>query len=475
MRPRPRDRGSKAPSTVRPLGQWVEDKARTCPDNRYVLSSIYHGAVLILGQFNGAEMMDLANSPAKSMQQQVEYSQGLHQHLTNALKSNMNKGIAGSAPPMAQGSPQMDPDFLNGMNRGAAGQANGANSNSNHALQDYQMQLMLLEQQNKKRLLMARQEQDNMTNGPGGPGPGQQGGFPQPMSPQGSRTGLSPNPADQMKRGTPKMAPGAVPSPTADGSMPQGRASPVPGFDPSQMNPNMPQNMFPQMKQMGMLGPNGQMMPPSSHPMGAGPMTPQQMEMLRHAQQNGGRMPNGFMPQGPPQMMPGQLPGGPMQHAPNMTPQQRNAAMPPPPAPIGDIARGPQPTSPQAQPAPPTPSQGNKPNAKGKKEKSNKVSHCTYAIPKSLTDKLPEGFQQEGRRRCYPGFRSRTATHSNTSTSHHPHIYSDLPSKEWLACSAGTESSIAATESARSRGRSIRKPRQRRCESKLLWHVLPIY
>lgn len=31
----------------------------------------------------------------------------------------------------------------------------------NHALQDYQMQLMLLEQQNKKRLLRARQEQDN--------------------------------------------------------------------------------------------------------------------------------------------------------------------------------------------------------------------------------------------------------------------------------------------------------------------------
>ncbi|KAF4634839.1 hypothetical protein G7Y89_g3253 [Cudoniella acicularis] len=34
----------------------------------------------------------------------------------------------------------------------------------NHALQDYQMQLMLLEQQNKKRLMMARQEQDNMMN-----------------------------------------------------------------------------------------------------------------------------------------------------------------------------------------------------------------------------------------------------------------------------------------------------------------------
>ncbi|KAF1957574.1 ankyrin, partial [Byssothecium circinans] len=33
--------------------------------------------------------------------------------------------------------------------------------NGNHALQDYQMQLMLLEQQNKKRLLIARMNQDN--------------------------------------------------------------------------------------------------------------------------------------------------------------------------------------------------------------------------------------------------------------------------------------------------------------------------
>jgi hypothetical protein len=37
-----------------------------------------------------------------------------------------------------------------------------AQPQSNHALQDYQMQLMLLEQQNKKRILMARQEQDAM-------------------------------------------------------------------------------------------------------------------------------------------------------------------------------------------------------------------------------------------------------------------------------------------------------------------------
>ena len=38
--------------------------------------------------------------------------------------------------------------------------AQDSGNSSNHALQDYQMQLMLLEQQNKKRLLMARQELD---------------------------------------------------------------------------------------------------------------------------------------------------------------------------------------------------------------------------------------------------------------------------------------------------------------------------
>lgn len=236
------------------------------------------------------------------------------------------------------------------------------------------MQLMLLEQQNKKRLLMARQEQDSMSNGPGGPAqPGQPGAFAPAMSPQGSRAGLSPNPSEQMKRGTPKMSQGVVPSPTPEAVMGQGRVSPAPGFDPS-MNPNMPQNMFPQMNKMAMMGPNGPMMqPPGPHPGMGGPMNQQQMEMFAR-QQNGGRMPNGaFMQGAPPGMMPGQ-PGGPVQQPPNMTPQQRNATMPPPPAPSGDIGRGTQPSSPQQPAAPPTPSQGNKPNAKNKKEnKGTKV------------------------------------------------------------------------------------------------------
>ncbi|KAK5309685.1 hypothetical protein LTR93_012184 [Exophiala xenobiotica] len=77
----------------------------------------------------------------------------------------------------------------------------GGVQSGNHALQDYQILLMLLEQQNKKRLMMARREQDNAVNRDGQPMVGMQPGG---MSPSGSRTGTSPNPADQMKR-TPQM------------------------------------------------------------------------------------------------------------------------------------------------------------------------------------------------------------------------------------------------------------------------------
>jgi hypothetical protein len=41
--------------------------------------------------------------------------------------------------------------------------SHSSGTGENHALQDYQMQMMLLEQQNKKRIMMARQEQDNVS------------------------------------------------------------------------------------------------------------------------------------------------------------------------------------------------------------------------------------------------------------------------------------------------------------------------
>lgn len=318
--------------------------------------------------------MQVQNGQAKPMQ---VYADQMRQQMQSAMNSDRPKGMQNPAA-MQQGSPAVDQgvDMFNNNNLRQMGQP--GQGNSNHALQDYQMQLMLLEQQNKKRLLMARQEQDNQ-GGPGGPMPGQPGFNAPAMSPSNSRTGPSPNPDDQMKRGTPKMAPGGM-MPGLDGM--QGRASPIPGFDPSQMNPNMPPN-FQGMKMPGatMMGPNGPMMAATSHPafnaqmngQMNGQLNPQQMEMMR--QQAAARGAGGPWPQGmPPGMM--QHPGQPQQ-GPAMTPQQRNAAMPPPPAPAtGDNQNRTQPSSPSQNAAPPTPSQSNKPIPKKKETgKTNKVSY----------------------------------------------------------------------------------------------------
>lgn len=231
-------------------------------------------------------------------------------------------------------------------------QMRGQTSSNGGALADYQMQLMLLEQQNKKRLMMARQEAEAPV------GSMTQPGFPGGNSPNG-RQGQSPNPGDA-KHPSPKMGQG---SPMPDGSMPN-RNSPAPnGFDPSQMNGGLgPYNM--QMnKLMGENGmANGQMLrAPSSHPLGQ-----QQMEMLRR---NGGQMPNGNWNGQP---MPGQMmqqgQGGPPNPTEGNQPQRGN--MPPP--------QGPPPsnkaqTSPSIQnAAPPTPSQ--KKDSKSKtNEKKPKV------------------------------------------------------------------------------------------------------
>lgn len=106
----------------------------------------------------------------------------MHNHLLAALdtakiaRSDMNKGMTPNMDPNgAQGSPLAQSGMDNGdpyagvngrlamnQNGAAAVAANQNGQSSGHALQDYQMQLMLLEQQNKKRLLMARQEQDNV-------------------------------------------------------------------------------------------------------------------------------------------------------------------------------------------------------------------------------------------------------------------------------------------------------------------------
>jgi hypothetical protein len=301
-------------------------------------------------------VIQLAMQPANHRNKSVEtYSKSVQQ----SMQGQMPKMAVNPAQMVgAQGSPlpaemAMTPDFYraqqsgnmggpnNNQNPNMAAAAAGQNGNSgNHALQDYQMQLMLLEQQNKKRLLMARQEQDSMANPGMGPGPGNFGG----MSPnsQGRIGDPSPNAGDM--RGTPKMHKGMSPN----GDM-TGRGSPQPGMMPEQQ-------LRAQMMAGGQMM-NGNMMrpPQTSNPnMQGPPMTPDQMAMMR----NNPAMQNGFQPG-----MMGQP--GPMN--PNMTP--RTQPMGPPPAP----AAGTQPSSPSAAPAPPTPSQTKQTKAAGKKADGKKV------------------------------------------------------------------------------------------------------
>lgn len=267
----------------------------------------------------------------------------------------MNMGNAGS--PMMQGinpaqfGDNMQMEMYNQRMGGQQMQgAPGGGQSGNHALQDYQMQLMLLEQQNKKRLMMARQEQDSAVNRDGAPG-GPMVGM-QPMSPSGSRTGTSPNPVDQMKR-TPQLA-GLPASPSAGdmaGRSPAGMNF-MNGMAPNEFN----QTMF--MKDgQGMVGPGGPNMRPPTSAMDM------QQAMARQQQQN---------------RMAGQFPGGqPMvqqpsqgQQQPMGTPGQRTE-MPPPQAPAGPNAQRNQPASPPGNNAPPTPSTTNKPNPKSKKAKED--------------------------------------------------------------------------------------------------------
>jgi hypothetical protein len=225
-----------------------------------------------------------------------------------------------------------------------------------HALQDYQMQLMLLEEQNKKRLMQAGNNGGRDSAGPG-PGPGQgQGPYAPNMSPSGSRGAVpSPGPAEQIKRiaGTPKMGQQNM----AGSPMPdmQNRVSPAPGFDPNtgQMTAaGIPQQYYANMAN------NPMQRPPSSHPgfgMGSAMMTPQQLEHMQRTAAATGRLPNGtpWPPNGSPGMQPGQNPalraGG-----------QGPGAMGPPPTPAGEQQLPPQrtqPSSPAQPPAPATPSQ----------------------------------------------------------------------------------------------------------------------
>lgn len=372
-----------------------------------------HPGMMMMQNGRSQQMLDQNNSSPNALlmqggvpgnltpEQLAAFQRGSHQVqqksldvYTNNLKhnqqhQNMNKPIMpGQGSPMMQGgmdlnavgaeyfAPQMQ--MRAGMPNG-----NGVSNGGNHALQDYQMQLMLLEQQNKKRLLMARQEQETPRGPDGQPGMPGAANFvgPSGMSPSGSRSGPSPGPNEQGKRGSPKMGPGILPaSPMPDGSMPQARGSPAASIT---LGNNMQGDMF-QMKNMneGMaaMGANSGMLrqPPSSHPNFNGQYTPQQMaEMQRRGMPNGNWQPG---PQGQvPMMQQQQAMAQPQQPSQMGTPQQRGGNMPPPSNPPAGAAANGRSGSPAPPAASATPLQTNKANPKGKKDaKDRKVRRCFY-------------------------------------------------------------------------------------------------
>ncbi|KAL8760059.1 MAG: hypothetical protein Q9199_000293 [Rusavskia elegans] len=350
-----------------------------------------------------AQLMAFNQQPFQVQQKSLDV---FNQNLKNSQqRQNMSKpGMPGQGSPMMQ--PSMDMSAVNPAEfygppnmRMPAGMPNGNGAaNGNHALQDYQMQLMLLEQQNKKRLLMARQEQEIPREGQ----PGMPGNFvgPPGMSPSGSRSGPSPGPNDQVKRGTPKLAQAGLPgSPMPDGSMGPNRGSPANSMS---MGNGMQSDMFPMKNMndgMAVMGPNGSMMrqAPSSHPnFNNAQFTPQQMaEMQRR-----GGMPNGNWQQGPQgqaPMMQQQPPPQAQQSSQMGTPQQRGNMPPPSGVPAGAAVNG-RPGSPAQPAAPPTPSQGSKANPKAKKDakdrkkptkKNSTAGAVTAATPSSEAENPP--------------------------------------------------------------------------------------
>ncbi|ETS00990.1 hypothetical protein M419DRAFT_112214 [Trichoderma reesei RUT C-30] len=345
-------------------------------------------------QLNPQQMQNFANTPPAAQQKSIAtYSHNLQQHHGNQIG---NKQIPGVGGPQNQSSPMMPqgPDgnslnaFYNPEMNGPGGMRPGpggpqaAAPGSNHALQDYQMQLMLLEQQNKKRLMMARQEQSDMMprdgqqnpSGPNGPG------FPD-TSPQAMRSGASPNPAEQMKRGTPQMNNSGIPSPVPDGG--QSRESPnAMNFLGNHVDVNMAPHFYKGVdgSNMAQAQMNG-MRPPSSHPgqQFNGPMNAQMMA-ARQQQQGAQGNPQQWQPGMNGQMVPQGMQQGQQVQG---TPQQRS--MPPPSAPAAAAANANNRTtaSPQqAAAAPPTPSQANKAAPK-KKDTKNAKDKRTAAQKKS--------------------------------------------------------------------------------------------
>lgn len=365
-------------------------------------------------------------SPAAQAKSIQAYSQNLQQHHNSQLPNKVMPNMPG---PPGQGSP-MIPQGPDGVTLNAfynaselAGPATmrpgpgapSAGGGSNHALQDYQMQLMLLEQQNKKRLMMARQEQDGIVGmgrpdgtpgvtvgtpgapgqpgGPGGPGvPGapNAGQSFQGSSPQGGRPGTSPNTADQMKRNNQQMTGNGMGSPLPENHQPRGSPINTVNFMGAHMDPSMAPNFY-KVDNLGVQQMNG-MRNPGAPPniQFNGPMGQQMMAAARQQQAAVAAGPAGQG--GPPiQWQPSAPNGGLMNGQQGQpisqtqgTPQPRAMAPPSAPGAAATNANHRTTASPQtSSAAPPTPQTAAKGNPKKKDGKNTKkvrmrISHLIY-------------------------------------------------------------------------------------------------
>ncbi len=387
QRPRTPSSGDNAPSPSKrprldgPFGHQMMPNGRGPPQGLHGHPMMENPSTLTNAMLmqNGIDPSGLSNAQIAALQQQnlnvqQKTMQVYTQNRPNQQRPSVSKpGMQGQGSPMMQQGMDLansTPEYFtvgNAIHMRGGQMPNGAGGN--HALQDYQMQLMLLEQQNKKRLLKARQEQDITTRPEGQAGlPGGQGYAPG-MSPPGSRSGPSPGPNDQMKRGSPKIGPSGIPgggSPIPDGTLSRQGGSPAPMSYPGQMAPDMLQQMK-MAEGMGVVAPNGMRPPNSAQQFNGAQFNPQQAEALRA--RGIGPLPNGTWPQAPPgQTAMMQQPAPPQQPSQLGTPQPRS--MPPPTIPSGAPTNG-RPASPaQAANPPSTPSQTNKANpSKAKKER----------------------------------------------------------------------------------------------------------
>ncbi|KAF3924200.1 hypothetical protein ABW21_db0201603 [Orbilia brochopaga] len=381
----------------------LQNMANAAPAQTHAAVLMQHGInpqTLTQAQFQQFQ----ASTPRNQATSIAAYTQGLRMHQQGAAVAAamanpaLNKGgvmpnaqmpgvSAAHGAPMvhqtsADGGPSLN-DFYNGGGMGRG----GINPTGNHALQDYQMQLMLLEQQNKKRLMMARAEQDQIHMRGGEPRPDGSVPYPQSLSPSGPRAAPSPQPSADIKRGTPKM--GAQPgpgSPLPDGNMQIQRGSPAASIAAFNGQPPMPnaammrppsshpgfagvaphmqeQAMNPAMRQQGQpqAGRGQPTMWPANVPVpnpGAAAAAQQQMAQLAAQAQHNSQHPQGQQPQQAqtPQVAPSPAPsagGGQNIGTPGARPGPPHQAMPPPSAPAPNQTAGR--TSPQVNAMPPTP------------------------------------------------------------------------------------------------------------------------